>query len=317
MQVFSKYIQTDWGLFFCSSVLSMLLSACSSAGGRKPEPETPTSGTIHISVDESFKPVIDSQIKVFNSSFPDARILVDYKPEADCFKDLARDSTRMIIVTRGLNMAEENFYKESVHFILPNGILAYDAIAVIVNNQARDSIFTMEDIRSMLSGDRSGHLKLLQPVMDGTSATSTVRFMIDSVLKGGAMGKQVIGAKSSEGVINYVADHAEAVGFIGVSWIGNEDDPNQLSFFKKVKIAAVRCGTCLGETYTQPYQANIALHRYPMIRGLYYILKEGFNGVGSNFMNFLEFERGQLIFRRAYLVPARMSFEIRNMQISN
>jgi len=317
MQILSKYIPVNWVLFFCSSVLSMLLAACSSAGGKKPEPETPTSGTIHISVDESFKPVIDSEIKVFNSSFPNARILVDYKPEADCFKDLARDSTRMIIVTRGLNMSEENFYKDAVHFIPPYGILAYDAIAVIVNNQARDSIFTMEDIRSMLSGDQSGRMKQLQPVMDGTSATSTVRFVIDSVLKGGSLGKQVIGAKSSEEVINYVADHVQAVGFIGVSWIGNEDDPNQLSFFKKVKIASLRCGTCLGETYTQPYQANIALHRYPMIRGLYYILKEGFNGVGSNFMNFLEFERGQLIFRRAYLVSARMSFEIRNMQISN
>src|SRR5579863_9487553 len=65
--------------------------------------ETPTDGTINISVDESFKPVIDSQIKVFESSFPNAKIIVHYKSEADCFRDLAKDSTRMIIVTRGLN----------------------------------------------------------------------------------------------------------------------------------------------------------------------------------------------------------------------
>jgi len=168
-----------------------------------------------------------------------------------------------------------------------------------------------------LGDSTDGRLAKLQPVMDGTSATSTVRFVIDSVLKGRSLGRNVIGAKSSEGVINYVSDHENAVGFIGVSWIGNDDDPAQLTFFKKVRIAALRCGTCLGETYTLPYQANIALHRYPMIRGLYYILKEDFSGVGSNFMNFLQFERGQLIFRRAYLVPARMSFEIRNMQISN
>jgi phosphate transport system substrate-binding protein len=67
----------------------------------------------------------------------------------------------------------------------------------------------------------------------------------------------------------------------------------------------------------KPYQANIALGRYPLVRGLYYVLKENFSGVGNNFVNFLQFERGQLIFRRAYLVPSKMSFEIRNMQISN
>jgi phosphate transport system substrate-binding protein len=269
-------------------------------------------GLIHISVDESFRPVIDSEIKVFSSSFPDAKIMVDYKPEAECFRDLTRDTTRMIIVTRGLSMSEENFYKDSVGFVPAYGVLAYDAIAVIVNNHGKDSIFSMDEMRSILEGkDKKG----LQVVMDGVTETSTVRFAIDSILRGAPMGKNVVAARSSEAVINYVAGNENAIGFVGVSWVGNGDDPVQLSFLRKVRIGALRCGTCLGETYTRPYQADIALKRYPMIRGLYYILKEGFSGVGNNFVNFLEFERGQLIFRRAYLVPARMSFEIRNMQI--
>src|SRR6266446_3671386 len=62
--------------------------------------DTPRSGVIHISVDESFKPVIDSQIQVFEALYPEAKVIADYKPEAECFKDLIKDSTRMIIVTR-------------------------------------------------------------------------------------------------------------------------------------------------------------------------------------------------------------------------
>ena len=42
--------------------------------------------------------LIDSQIKVFESSFPDAKIIPHYKPEAECLRDLTSDSTRMIIV---------------------------------------------------------------------------------------------------------------------------------------------------------------------------------------------------------------------------
>ena len=118
----------------------MLLSGCGGGGAKGPQ-ETPTSGTIHISVDESFKPVIDSQIKVFESSFPDAHIIADYKPEAQCLRDLTTDSTRMILVTRGLTQEESDFYKDSFHLKPTWGVLAYDAIAVIVNPAAKDSIF--------------------------------------------------------------------------------------------------------------------------------------------------------------------------------
>jgi phosphate transport system substrate-binding protein len=299
---------------FLAASVSMMLFSCGSNPGNKTPQETPTSGTINISVDESFKPVIDSQIKVFESSFPNAHIIVHYKPEAACFRDLAnKDSARLIIVTRGLNKPEEGFYKDSFHLIPTYGILAYDAIAIVVNNKSKDTILTMAQVRSMLSDSSNNKT---QVVMDGTSATSTVRYAIDSVLHGKPLGKNVVAAKSSEEVINYVSAHEHAVGFIGVGWIGDQDDPAQLRFLQKVKVAAVQCVSCLGETYVEPYQANIALQRYPMIRGLYYILNEDFSGIGNNFVNFLQYERGQLIFRRAYLVPGRMSFEIRNGKLS-
>jgi phosphate transport system substrate-binding protein len=54
------------------------------------------------------------------------------------------------------------------------------------------------------------------------------------------------------------------------------------------------------------------LHRYPLVRGLYYILKENYDGLGGGFANFLIYEKGQLIFRRAYLGPAKMNFSIRS-----
>jgi phosphate transport system substrate-binding protein len=129
------------------------------------------------------------------------------------------------------------------------------------------------------------------------------------------LGKNVVAAHSSPEVISYVAGNKEAVGFVGVSWIGDREDSTALAFLKKVNVVAVACDACPGKPFVYPYQANIALMRYPMVRGLYYILKENFSGVGNNFINFLQYERGQLIFKRSYLVPGRMSFELRNMEI--
>ncbi|HEY0677522.1 MAG TPA: substrate-binding domain-containing protein [Chitinophagaceae bacterium] len=274
--------------------------------------DTTTSGTIHISVDETFKPIIDSQIKVFEASYPNAKIIAHYKSEAECLRDLSVDSTRMIIVTRKLTREEEAFYKDSVKFVPLQGLIAFDAIAVIVNNKSPDSIFSVSDLRAILSGTGQGKLK---PVMDGLSATSTVRFAIDSIMQGQQLGKHVTAARSSQGVIDYVADNVNAIGFVGVSWIGNKEDVNQLSFLQKVNIASIQCGICTSETYVKPYQANIAMRRYPMVRGLHYIVKENWGGLGSGFANFLELERGQLIFRRAYLWPARMTFSVRDVEM--
>lgn len=290
-----------------------LLTGCSNNQAVKTRGDTITSGVIHISVDETFKPVIDSQIKVFESLFSKSKIIAHYKPEADCIKDLLNDSIRMVIITRGLKNEEEKFLKDTLHFNAVQGKMAYDAIAVVINTSAKDSIFDMADLRSIVKGTSGYKFKV---VMDGLSATSTVRYAIDSLLKGQTFGKNVMAATSSEGVLDYVSKNADAMGFVGVSWIRNPEDSTQLSFLQKVKIASLQCVICEEETYVKPYQANIALKRYPLVRGLHYVLKENYQGLGSGFVNFLIYEKGQLIFRRAYLWPAKMSFEVRSAGIN-
>lgn len=277
---------------------------------KRPDLDTPDKGTIHISVDESYKPVIDSQIQVYEALHPGTKIIADYKPESECFKDLIKDSTKMIIVTRGLTPLEEQYYKDSISIKPTWAKIAFGAVAVIVNRDSPDSLFSTDDLRNILDG--SSETKLV-PVFDGLKQTSTLRYIMDSVLRGKPIDqKRVFAEKNSEDVINYVADHKNALGFVGVSWIGNPEDTTQLSFLTKVRIASIECNICHEITYVKPYQANIMLRRYPMIQSLYYIIKEQYNGLASGFAHFMQFERGQLIFRRAYLWPAKMNFSIRS-----
>ncbi|MEO6932743.1 MAG: substrate-binding domain-containing protein [Chitinophagaceae bacterium] len=292
-----------------NGVLALLLVGCGSNDNVKYRGDTISSGTIHISVDESFKPIIDSQIEVFESAFGNAHIIPHYKPEADCLRDLKYDSIRMIIVTRPLKPNEEKIMRDTLNFNPIQGKMAFDAIAVLVNNKSKDSIFDMTDLRSMVKGTSGYKYKV---VMDGLSATSTVRYAMDSFARGQPFGSNVMAAKNSLGVIDYISNNTDAIGLVGVSWIGNPEDTSSTSFLKKVKIASIECMICSPTAYVKPYQANIATRRYPLVRGLYYILKENYQGLGSGFVNFLIYERGQLIFRRAYLWPAKMSFEVRN-----
>jgi phosphate transport system substrate-binding protein len=217
------------------------------------------------------------------------------------------DSIRMVITTRRFTQEEMQIVTDSFKVLPRQGTVALDAIAVVVNRQAPDSFFTIPELRNLVS--QKGNSKLM-PVFDGVRATSTVRFMLDSVLKGDPLGTHVTAAQNSEGVLDYVSANRNAVGFVGVSWIGNKEDSGQLTFLQKVTIANIQSRDN-PEGYIKPYQANIYAQRYPMIRHLVYLLKEKHRGLGSGFANFLTGERGQLIFRRAYLLPAKMQFYVR------
>lgn len=289
----------------------LLLGNCGSNNTQE-QLDTREQGVIHISVDESFKPVIDSQIQVYEASFPEAKIIAHYKPEAECLKDLAVDSIRMVITTRGLSEKEEEFIVDSFKIQPSKMTIAFDAIAVIVHPAARDSFFTLQEIKDLLTGKGNTTLK---PVFDGVRATSTVRFMVDSVLRGDSLGTHVTAARNSEGVIDYVAGNVNAVGFIGVSWVGNKEDSAQMSFLQKVKIANIQ-SVDNPEGYIKPWQANIYARRYPMVRDLVYVLKERHRGLGHGFANFLGNTRGQLIFRRAYLLPAQQAFNVRPTRLN-
>lgn len=302
------YSLFKWGYIY---FIFILFSSCGGGGAATQPGDTRDSGVIHISVDESFKPIIDSQIQVFESSNPAAKIIAHYKPEADCLRDFAVDSIRMVIATRGYTKNEQAFLEDSMKTMPVKLVVAYDAIAVIVHPQSPDSMFTLNEIKDLLTGQNKG----LTPVFDGVKATSTVRFIIDSVLRGGTLSPLVVAANSSEGVIDYVAKTPKAVGFLGVSWVGNREDSTQLTFLQKIKLARLESTDRPGG-YVHPVQANIYYRRYPMVRDLVYILKEKHNGLGHGFSNFLTTQRGQLIFKRAYLMPALIGFTLRPATLS-
>ena len=284
----------------------ILATACKT-NSTKEQIDTPSEGRIRISVEESFKPFIEQELKVFALSFPKASIEVAYKSEIECFKDLASDSTRMIIVTRGLDKKEQAIYKDQLSYAPTFGILAYNAIAVVVNKKSKDSVFTMAELTAVLSGKNNK-----QVVMDGSHLTGVVRFLKDSLLHETAFGKNVVSANGSEEVISYIKEYPNAIGFVGMNWVGDNYDPKQMEDRKTLKMALVECTLCIEKGYySQPSQSNISKGHYSLSLPIYYILKENAPGLGTGLLNFMSLERGQLIFQRAFLVPAKMGFKKR------
>lgn len=290
------------------------MNACSEGDSKQVRLyDTPDSGTIRISVDESYRPVIEEQIKVYEATHPGTKINANYKTEAECLKDLVADSaTKLVVVTRSLTAREARYFNDTLSFVPRSERLAWDAIAVVVNVKSNDTTFTLQELQQLLTGKLNNDKKL---VFDGLTATSTIRFAMDSILKGKKFDfNKVQAAKSSKEVLDFVASDENAIGFVGISWIGNPEDTAQVNMLKKVKIAYIKCDACLDSPYVKPTQQGISSRRYPLVRGLYYILKERSSGLASGLAGFMQYERGQLIFRRAYLQPV-MNFDVRNVII--
>lgn len=292
--------------------LFFLAAAC---GSKKNIPsDTSESGTIYISVDETFQPIIEEQIKVFEASWPKAKIIASYKPEAECWDDLLKDSTRMVITTKKLSEPEKKYYYDSVGIYPQSGVLAYDGVALIVNRNNPDSVFTKQEVVDLLSGQSKTPYGL---VFDGVKATGTVRYAIDSILKGKPFQtKNITAASNSKAVAEYIAANAGYIGFVGVSWIGNPEDSSQINLLNKLRIAWLPCSSCDEEgLYTKPWQEEILTKRYPYVRDIVYVLKENHSGLGKAFVNFMMSDRGQLIFRRGYLVPSWKIFMMRETKL--
>ena len=294
-------------LLFCLSASAVIIS-CDDAPKHA---DTTTAGTIEISVDETYQPVIDEELKVFDTSNPDAHITVHYKPEAECIKDFIDGKTKLILVTRDLSKQEKDYCEQKKEFVTSRA-LARDGIAVILNKESTDSLLDLDALRGILTGI----YKKKYTVVFDNQASSTVRFINDSILKGARLGSNVFAAKGNKEVVDYVTKNPDAIGFVGLGYVSDENDPaNTGAFIKSVQVAQIK-NDSTGE-FLQPYQAYIALRTYPLTRTLYYINSESYRGLYTGFADFLTTQRGQLVFFHAHLFPVISEMVIRQAEVNN
>jgi len=271
--------------------------------------DTPTSGTIRISVDETFEPLMEAEIKVFQSLYPKTRIIAEYKPESECFKDLLNDSARLVIVTRSYNEQEKAYFKQLK--ISPQSmLLAWDAAALIVNHENADSILTMDQVRHIMDG--TDKERKWQLVFDNENS-STVRFIRDSINQGKPLPANTMAAKTNPEVVDYVTKNKSAIGVIGVNWISDPEDSTSIEFTSKVSVVKVRAD--YGSEFVKPYQAYIATGSYPLKRGVFFCLKEPYRGLGTGFVTFLGSYEGQLVIKKFRLFPARINAVFREAKL--
>ena len=298
-------------------VLLAALSACRSKSKDGPT-DTYSSGVIAIAADESFEPIVQEEIDVFESLYPLAGIVPRYTTEVEAINLLLKDSVRLAIATRTLT--EEEMISFHSRKFYPREIkLATDGLALIVNRENPDSLLSVRDFRRILTGEvkdwkqvNSGsRLKGIRVVFDNKNS-STVRFAMDSICNGKPLAEGNVSAlRTNQQVINYVAQNPDAIGVIGVNWLGNRSDTTNLSFREEIRVMAVSAEDVAtpGNSY-KPYQAYLYYGNYPLARPIYAILNDPRNGLPWGFTSFMTSDKGQRIILKSGLVPATQPIRV-------
>ncbi len=271
----------------------------------------PKQDTLHILVDQSFKPIMEQEIGVYESSFP-RPIQVQYLSSLKCIEQFEQDSTIGLIVTSlPLSAQQKEYDQQNWSFVPPVQVVGYSAIALIVNQAYPDSFVSLHQWYNMLSGKDNQTV-----VLDGLDKTGIYVWMQDSVLRQTSFGKNVVGIAGSLQLLQMVASNSHIIGCIDMNWLFNFSDSMHEDLMKYIRTLYVPLKNGKqNTTFVRPSPSTIWYGQYPFVYRMYCITKENFIGKYSHLAGFLTGERGQLILQNGGLIPARMNLSIRKVDI--
>lgn len=278
--------------------------------------ETPTSGDIKIVADESFQPLIDTEIYTFTSLYRNASITPEYKPEFDVVNDFMNDSVRVMVTSRKLTEDQIQYLRDML-IVARTVTFAYDALALITNKANNDTLIKYSTIKDIFTGKikkwneinpKSG-LGEIDVIFDNTKS-GNIRYFKELFEINDTLGPNFFAVNTNPEVIDYVARNRNALGVISVNWISDKDDSLSMSFLDKINVVAVSQQFINDGSYYRPYQGSIYEKSYPFVREVYMTSRETFTGLGSGFIQWATAEQGQRIVLKSGLVPATMPIRL-------
>ncbi len=293
--------------------LTALAMGC---GTGKPQLDNPSQGSITIAADESFQPLVMQLTSAYEGIYPKTHFDIVYKPEQQAINMMLHDSARMVIVTRTLNPNERAILNQKKIKGATEKI-ATDGVALIINRENTDSLITMNELRSVFSGKTKTWAQLeggnqtvpITLVFDNNNS-SNLEFMLKTLAVKDISKLRIFTTRSNKEVIEYVRGNPSALGFIGVNWISDSDEPLSIELARDLRVMGVsdKEKPTKRDDYFQPFQEDLGMQRYPLRRPVYIVSRETHPGLGGGLINYITRDAGSLIIRKLGLWP-RMPYD--------
>ena len=269
--------------------------------------DNPTQGSIDISCDAAYQPVIKSVTDAYTIKFPRASFNVQYVPEQKAILALLQDSVRMAFVSRTLTEDEEKMLAQQKSIAKTHKI-AIDGVALVVGAAASDTSITVDEIQKVLKGDilswseisNAKKTSKIDIVVDDANSSNLQyfknRFAIADFTKA-----RIIVAGSNEKVVEAVRSNPNAIGIIGVNWISDKKEAFSVALAQGIRTMSV--ATASNSNFYKPFQDDLTEGNYPLARQLYAITREAHAGLGGGLLTYIARDAGGLVIMKMGLVP--------------
>lgn len=309
-------------VFVVLLISSLFLSSCKERdrGGRT---DTRTSGEITFYADESFSPIVEELREQFEFQYPKAHLKPVYTNEIEGFNQIKELKTCLFFTSRALKPSEVSYLKTKRQ--LPECFpIAYDGLSLIVNTSNNDTCITVKDVKRILSGEvknwnevvKGSNRGEIEVVFDNKNS-ATLHYVVDSILDGKPINSpNIVAAKTSKEVIDYVHETPNAIGVIGSNWLNDHRDSTNTTFKKNIHVMSVSM-TDEAKPYNswKPYQVYLLDGRYPFVRTIYCILVDPQRALPYSFAHYVTSPRGQLIVLKSGMLPYRGDIVIKDVKV--
>lgn len=245
-------------------------------------------------------PVSQEAAEMYMSLHPDSRVTVTGGGSGVGISALMDGTTDIAMSSRSIKFNERVKLKNSGKQ-LREAVVAYDALAVIVNpsnpvthltRQQLEAIFrgkvtNWNQVKDPYTGKRGPDLKIV--VYSRETSSGTYEFFKTSVLREKNYMAGVLSMPATGAVIQSVSQTKGAIGYVGMAYVND-------------RVRAVKVSYD-GKHFVYPTMETGRNHIYPIIRELYYYYTADRAKVVEPFLRFLLSGEGQRLVMRSGYVP--------------
>ena len=181
---------------------------------------------------------------------------------------------------------------------------------------------TVRDVQRILSGEATNWNQIVPgskrgniEVVFDNKRSATVQYCVDSILGGKDMvSPNIVAAKNSQGVIDYVEKSPNAIGVIGSNWVMDHRDTRHLTFKMNIQVMSVtNADKATPYNSYKPFQYYLLDGTYPFVRTIYAILAGAGYQLSRGFAEYCASDKGQLIVMRSGLLPYRADINLKEV----
>ncbi len=211
------------------------------------------------------------------------------------FAALLEGTTDIAMASRKMKFDEKVKCQEAGRSIVEK-IIAYDALAVIVNPSNPVSKLTRAQLEGIFTGKITNwkevggaDLKII-PYSRETSS-GTYEFFKEHILLNKNYVKSILSMPATGAIVQSVSQTKGAIGYVGLAYIEKSTKALSVSFD--------------GKTFVAPSMATAKNKTYPVIRPLFFYYDKKLESKNAPFVNFVLSAEGQAIVEKVGYVPLK------------